>query len=77
MVESERPVLSEISGLSGAILGMAENDDCDWIYAVHILDTDESWDVRESELTTTGNYMKREDFYEGDSLRVEVEPEKR
>jgi hypothetical protein len=75
MVESERPMLSEISGLSGAILGMAENDDGDWVYAVHILDTDESWDVRESELTATGGFMKREDFYEGDSVRVEVDPE--
>ena len=74
-VKSDRSILNEIEGLSGVILGMVKNDDGDWVYAVHIFDTDESWDVRESELISTGKKMAREDFYDGDSISVEVDPE--
>jgi hypothetical protein len=74
-VRPERPALNEIAGLTGAILGMVENDDGNWVYAVHILDTDESWDIRESELVSTGKVMSRSDFYdENDSVGVEVDP---
>lgn len=73
-VKPERPALNEIAGLTGAILGMVENDDGNWVYAVHILDTDESWDIREAELVSTGKVMNRSDFYdESDSVGVEVD----
>ena len=54
---------------------MVENDQGEWIYAVHMTDKDESWDIRESELISTGEFMKRKDFYDGESVTVEVDPE--
>ena len=73
-VVSSKPSLAEINGQEAAILGMAENDDSQWCYAIHILDSDEGWDVMENELAPTGRMMSREDFYDGDSVTVEVDP---
>lgn len=72
-IKPERPSLSKIEGLSGTILGMAQNENGGWIYAVHIFDTDDSWDIREAEIVTTGKFMKREDFYSGESLIIDVD----
>jgi len=77
-IKSDRTALSEINGLSGAILGMAQNDDGDWVYAVHIFDTEDSWDIREVELAPTGKVMSRSDFYdEDDVVQIEVDPDSR
>ena len=51
-----------------------QNDDGDWFYAVHLLDTDDGWDVMKEELVSTGNMMARKDFYDGDSVTVVVDP---
>ncbi len=72
-VASDRPALSEINSLKGAILGMAQNSSGCWNYSVQIFETEECWDVGESELIRTGKRMKREDFYDGDSISVEVD----
>ena len=72
-IVSGRPNLAEINGEEAAILGMAENDDGQWCYAVHILGSEEGWDIMESELQPTGCMMSREDFYDGDSVTVEVD----
>ncbi|TBW45608.1 hypothetical protein EZI54_23485 [Marinobacter halodurans] len=54
---------------------MSQNDDGNWVCAIHIVDTDESWDIRESELVSTAKFMNRSDFYdENDAASVEVDP---
>ena len=73
-IVSNRPALSEINGLEAAVLGMAENDDGNWCYAVHLLDSGEGWDVMENELVSTDRIMSRADFYDGDSVTVGVDP---
>jgi hypothetical protein len=70
-----RPVIAPVVGRRGAILGMAECDDGRWVYSVHVLDVGESWHMQESELAPTGEAMKREDFYAGDSISIEVDAE--
>jgi len=75
LINSERKTLAEIDGQKGSILGMAENDQGNWSYSVHMLNTEECWDVMESELEATGESMKREDFYDGDSVTVGVNAE--
>lgn len=74
-INPERPDLKEIEGLRGVVLGMVENEQGNWVYAVHMLSTEESWDVLESELISVGEFMTREDFYDGGSAKVEVDPE--
>ena len=74
-IKAGRPALQAIDGATGAVLGMAQNDDGSWVYSVHILDQEESWSVNESELLATGRFMKREDFYGGEALFVEVDAE--
>lgn len=63
LVSSNRKELNEINNKKGAILGMAENSQNNWFYSVHIFDTEESWEVIESELKATGEIKTREDFY--------------
>ena len=70
-----RPAIAPVIGQRGAILGMAQCDDGRWVYAVQMLESGEGWDVEESELASTGVMMTREDFYEGDSISVEVDAE--
>ncbi len=64
LVISNRKELNEINNKKGAILGMVKNLQNTWFYSVHIFDTEESWEVIESELKATGETMSREDFYE-------------
>ncbi len=73
MIVSNKPSLAEINGEEAAIMGMAENDDGQWCYAVNILNSDDGWDVMESDLQSTGRMMSREDFYDGESVTVEVD----
>ncbi|ETX06705.1 Imm31 family immunity protein [Candidatus Entotheonella palauensis] len=74
-VVSAKPELSEISGLTGVIMGMSENEDGHFGYAVSIFDVDEGWCAMEEDLISMGTYMRREDFYDGSSVRVRVDPE--
>ncbi|MEX2964090.1 Imm31 family immunity protein [Microbulbifer sp. TYP-18] len=73
LVKTDREALSEINGKKGAILGRAENDQGEWSYSVHIFESEECWDVMEAELESTGTAMAREDFYDGDSVIIEVD----
>ncbi|WP_169719843.1 Imm31 family immunity protein [Zooshikella ganghwensis] len=74
-VVTSRSLLSEINGQEAAILGMAQNESGQWFYSVQILENDEGWDVMESELQATGRILTREDFYDGESLSIEVNSE--
>jgi len=72
---TDRPALAGVNGLEGAILGMAEEDDGSWSYGVYLLDKEEVWDFMADEVKPAGRKMKREDFYDGTSVTVTVDPE--
>lgn len=74
-VVSEQNTLREINGLTAAVLGMVQGDQGKWRYGISVFDTDEGWDVMESDLVATGSHMKREDFYDGSSIQIVVDPE--
>ncbi|WP_425507592.1 Imm31 family immunity protein [Stenotrophomonas aracearum] len=71
-----RSMTGAIVGWRGAVLGMARNDETGtWSYSVHMMESGESWSLRESELIATGSHMTRGDFYDGSSIRVLTDPE--
>jgi len=74
-VSLQRPEAKEIDTFEGAVLGRARNDKGEWGYAVYVLALDETWNLDEAELASTGRFMKREDFYDGESIHVVVDPE--
>lgn len=68
-------VKNGIDGLKGAILGKADNEDGHWFYAVNIYGNDEGWDLPEECLESTGGFTSEEEFYDGTSIHVKVDPE--
>ena len=73
-VVSERAPLREIRGLTGTVVGIIEGEDGHWLYDVSIFDRDETWSVEEPDLKSTGKYLRREDIYEGEAIRILVDP---
>lgn len=53
-VVSPEIIYSEIYGLEGVIMGMSQNDDGSWGYAVSVNEI--AWDVNEEYLVKTGKY---------------------
>ncbi|MFP3943069.1 MAG: Imm31 family immunity protein [Alphaproteobacteria bacterium] len=69
---SQNSELTEINGMSGVVLGMEQEDDGSWHYAVDIPELEDGWSIGESDLIPTGKRMKREDLYSDALIRVEV-----
>ena len=69
MVESTRPELREIVGERGVVMGMAEEAG-QWSYSVSIESRGVSCSVRASDIKSTGQFRRREEFYDGSSIRV-------
>jgi hypothetical protein len=70
-LSSESGRKASLNGQTGAVLGRALSDDgLSWSYAVHVYTTGTSWSFNEDELSPTGRHAKREDFYDGSSIRV-------
>ena len=67
---SDDPAKASIAGKLCAILGRARNDDGSWGYAIHVYSEPICYHCSETELKSTGEFAKREDFYTGDSVRV-------
>ena len=76
-VASSDPELTEIHGERGAILGVSENDNGTFGYAVFIYRDEICWDLAEGELEATGEFSRREEFYDGTSIRVRVDEQGR
>ena len=57
----------------GAVLGKAQGDDGCWSYAVYIYRLETCWSLDEGELEPTGEFDSRETFYDGSSIRVQVD----
>jgi hypothetical protein len=72
-IATQRPSLRDVQGCRGAILGKSQSDEGDWSYAVHIFDANECWNIVEVDLTSAGEKLTREDFYDGSSARVKID----
>ncbi len=75
-IASEDPSLAEIQGELGAILGRGE-DEAHRAYAVYIYATEICWSVSEDDLEPTGEFDRRESFYDDSqpSLRISSDGE--
>lgn len=71
-IRSKRDEIKNIDGSEGTILGMAKDEEGMWSYSVHIDDIDVSYHLMEHEIVRTGKTRKKEDYYDGDSVRVRV-----
>jgi hypothetical protein len=70
-VVSMDPSKASISGEMGAILGKAQGDDGRWSYGVFIYNAGVVWSCWEDELTSTGEFDRRESFF-GNQSRDQV-----
>ena len=70
LVTSNEATLQDISGETGAVLGISQSSGGEWGYAVHIYRDKEVWDIMEEHLEPTGEMDCRETFYDGASMRV-------
>jgi len=64
----------EVAGLQGVILGMSQNGQDMWGYAVSIDELDETWDILETDLEFTGIIHTRDDYYDKLVMKVLVDP---
>ena len=64
-----------LHGKEGPVLGKAECDDGQWTYSVYLEDLGGTFSLYEDELASAGKFVKREDIYDGSSVRVAVDPE--
>jgi hypothetical protein len=72
-VDSQASEKAKVNGQIGAVLGRVETENGAWYYTVYIYATETSWCFFEHELSPTGESASREDFYDGSSVRVEVD----
>ena len=73
---SDGAPLDGVLGKTGTILGMAKNDKTGvWTYSVSIDPDGDVWSIDEPYLQSTGETKTRSDFYDGESIKVLVNPE--
>lgn len=76
-VVSRNDELTEIQGQRGAILGMSEDVDNTVRYGVFIFRDEICWNLDEDDLEAADECARREDFYDGTSIHVQVDEEGR
>ena len=69
-VASTNPSKAEITGRLGAVLGRVCDDNGQWSYTIGLYDDVACWFCREDELRPTGEFDRRESFFDGSSIRV-------
>lgn len=74
-IESAPEGFEHLCGQAGPILGRTECEDGSWTYSVSLEDIGETFLLSEGALSSTGKFVKREDIYDGSSVRVSVDPE--
>jgi hypothetical protein len=76
VISCAKDVPVRLLGAEGAILGRTQGDqgDIEWSYAVTFEGEINTWIFMEAELEPTGRFKRREDFYDGSSIRVIVDP---
>ena len=70
LVNTDDSSYSEINRKVAAVLGRSHSKN-GWIYAIHIYENpEEVWDAPEHILVPTGDFDRRETFYDGSSIRI-------
>ncbi|MFM8453534.1 MAG: Imm31 family immunity protein [Gammaproteobacteria bacterium] len=70
-ISSKEKIYLEINDKEGVILGMSQNEHGVWGYAVAV--DNDTWDIDELYLNTTGKFSSREKFYSNtNTLKVIV-----
>jgi Immunity protein 31 len=73
-IKSLDPEKAHLNGRVGVVLGRTETEDkSSWYYAINLHSEEQGWCFFETELEPTGNKFRREDFYDGTSIRVQVD----
>jgi hypothetical protein len=77
-IQTSDPAKSRFNSELAVIVGRTETEDgTSWYYTVDFLSTKRGWCFYENELESTGRKYRREDFYDGSSVRVRVDEEGR
>jgi hypothetical protein len=71
-ISASRPGTESVVGELGAVFGIS-GDAGSWSYGVFVLRIEEVWCFDEAELEPTGVYFQRDDFYSGESVRIQVD----
>ena len=67
-----RAATHKLRGQRGYVLGRAADEHGRWSYAILVESQEKTWQFAEKELRSTGHFGRREDFYDGSSIRVRV-----
>lgn len=59
----------------GCVLGLSEDEEGVYGYAVWVYAEEEVWMFEEEDIQSTGEFAKREDFYDGATLHVSQDGE--
>jgi hypothetical protein len=70
LVDSRDSNTAGINGRLGAVLGRACGEDGRWSYAIWIYDKGVCWSCCEDDLRSTGEFDRRDSFFDGTSIRV-------
>ena|SRR2546425_661187 len=74
---SNAPTKSDVNRETGAVLGMTETDYGSWYYTVYIYSQKRTLCFFEHELSPTGEFASRDEFYDGKSMRISVDDQRR
>jgi hypothetical protein len=74
-ITSKPKGFEHLQGKEGPVLGKAECDEGRWTYSVSLAELGENISLYAHEISSTGKFVKREDIYDGSSIRVSVDPE--
>jgi hypothetical protein len=66
-VVAPSPKLQHLAGAMGAILGRAQNEVGEWVYAVHIYGYRHAYSFRHEELESLGTFAERSELYPEDT----------
>jgi|GEM_PF-1466724 len=67
-----------LNGQEGTVLGRANSDDGEiWLYSVSLKSQRCVWSFFQEELQSTGSYSDPDEFFDGSSVRVQVDSEGR
>jgi hypothetical protein len=75
VIRTTKIAKAKVNGRMGAILGKAQSDEGQWLYAVQVYDLERVWCLNENELVPTGERDRRETFFTGESIRVSPDGE--
>lgn len=74
-IESPLPRFRSLTNREGAVLGRSQDETGEWGYVVFLYDVNQTWDLPETALVSTGRRDSPDTFYDGTTIRVTVDPD--